>query len=455
MRAPLASLAAALALAVPAASAGTFAVLEPAAALPSSGAPNEAGTLLLPPGVFLVNPNAPAQLAPDELEALWTRAGAAYGIPWEVLGAINKIETDFGRNMGPSSAGAVGWMQFMPDTWLRWGLDASGDGVADPWHPEDAVFAAARYLAAAGARDDVRRGVFAYNHADWYVEQVLELAAVYAGGGADAAFALDRLQVDLTQAQDAVTAAAAALAEAERTDAELAARAADDALLLSERLPLQAEAYAAAAEVDRLRGELAAAEAALEAAREGALPASFAAGTLLGAATAAGGYVFPVGGGPAVATVAREHHDYPAADIAAPEGTPVYALAEAVVAARYDDPSARCGLGFTLAAGDGLRWTYCHLSWIDPAVQPGSPLSAGAFAGLVGSTGNSTGPHLHLQLDPATAAPQDLPWFQAFAGSAYRWADEAPVAGATPVFAVLPPPAEPQDGVIEFTLSGR
>ena len=49
-----------------------------------------------------------------------------------MLAAINKVETNFGGNMGPSSAGAVGWMQFMPDTWLRWGLDADGDGLADP-----------------------------------------------------------------------------------------------------------------------------------------------------------------------------------------------------------------------------------------------------------------------------------------------------------------------------------
>ena len=64
--------------------------------------------------------------------ALWQRPAQAYGIPWQVLAAINKIESNFGQNMGPSSAGAVGWMQFMPSTWLRWGIDASGDGIADP-----------------------------------------------------------------------------------------------------------------------------------------------------------------------------------------------------------------------------------------------------------------------------------------------------------------------------------
>ena len=60
----------------------------------------------------------------------------------------------------------------MPATWLRWGTDANGDGIADPWNPDDAIFSAARYLAAAGGATDLYRGVFAYNHADWYVKEV-------------------------------------------------------------------------------------------------------------------------------------------------------------------------------------------------------------------------------------------------------------------------------------------
>ena len=100
-----------------------------------------------------------------------------------MLASINKIESNFGQNMGPSSAGAVGWMQFMPSTWLRWGVDADGDGIADPWNATDAIYAAARYLAAAGGQTDIARGVFAYNHADWYVREVLDLAQVYGQGG--------------------------------------------------------------------------------------------------------------------------------------------------------------------------------------------------------------------------------------------------------------------------------
>jgi transglycosylase-like protein with SLT domain len=117
--------------------------------------------------------------APDQLQVLWQLAGSRYGVPWRVLAAINKIETNDGRNMGPSSAGAIGWMQFMPSTWRAWGVDANGDGRADPANPADAIFAAARYLAAAGAGTDLRRAIYAYNHADWYVDDVLRLAGSY------------------------------------------------------------------------------------------------------------------------------------------------------------------------------------------------------------------------------------------------------------------------------------
>ena len=79
--------------------------------------------------------------------------------------------------MGPSSAGAVGWMQFMPATWARWGTDADRDGVADPRDPDDAVFSAARYLEASGARTNLEGSLYAYNHANWYVRDVVASAA--------------------------------------------------------------------------------------------------------------------------------------------------------------------------------------------------------------------------------------------------------------------------------------
>jgi soluble lytic murein transglycosylase-like protein len=118
---------------------------------------------------------------PPFLLPIYQAAGIEYGIRWEVLAAINEVETDYGRNLNVSSAGALGWMQFMPATWKSYGVDANGDGTADPFNPVDAIFAAARYLKAAGGQDDIRRAIFAYNHADWYVDAVLLRARVVAG----------------------------------------------------------------------------------------------------------------------------------------------------------------------------------------------------------------------------------------------------------------------------------
>ncbi|HEX4280043.1 MAG TPA: lytic murein transglycosylase [Solirubrobacteraceae bacterium] len=104
-----------------------------------------------------------------------------YDVPWQVLAGINEIETDYGRNLSVSTAGAVGWMQFLPSTWQRWAVDANGDGVADPYNPADAIFTAARYLHAAGASKNIGQAVFAYNHAGWYVQSVLLRAQLIGG----------------------------------------------------------------------------------------------------------------------------------------------------------------------------------------------------------------------------------------------------------------------------------
>jgi hypothetical protein len=122
---------------------------------------------------------------PPFLLSIYQAAGIEYGIRWEILAAINEIETDYGRNLNVSSAGALGWMQFMPPTWKMYGTDANKDGRKDPYNPVDAIFAAARYLKAAGYEQDVRRAIFAYNHADWYVDSVLLRARLIAGVPAD------------------------------------------------------------------------------------------------------------------------------------------------------------------------------------------------------------------------------------------------------------------------------
>ena len=103
------------------------------------------------------------------LRDIYKAAAARYGLDWTYLAAINFVESDFGRNNGPSSAGAEGPMQFMPSTW-----EAFGDG--DVWSPQDSVVAAARYLASNHAPDDMAGALWHYNQ-DWdYVETVARYA---------------------------------------------------------------------------------------------------------------------------------------------------------------------------------------------------------------------------------------------------------------------------------------
>jgi murein DD-endopeptidase MepM/ murein hydrolase activator NlpD len=435
-------------------------------ALASASTPNAPGAVSVPVD-FTSPPAVPQRLSVGELSDLWRRAGTAYGIPWQVLAAIDKIESNFGQNMGPSSAGAIGWMQFMPDTWLRWGFDADGNGVADPWNAADAIYSAARYLAASGGQTDVSRAIFSYNHADWYVNEVLQLANVYGQGGTTETANLEQLQQKLQSARDAVVTANAHVDRflqrehrMGRVLANLHAQV-DAAQILSDRLAAEqraalygAQVVRARAATDDARGALRQAESDLQNAQHTAQAPSFAPGasSLLGAPSYGSGYVFPVGGGPSLVSAGHTHHDYPAVDIAAPEGSPVYALANAVVDNAWQAPDPRCGIGMTIRADDGQVWTYCHLSYLSPQVVTGVRLSAGQQIGLVGHTGDASGPHLHLQLQPPTQWPQREAWFLSFAGRAFRWNDE-PVrqpqgATASPVFAVVQDDPAP---VIGFT----
>jgi soluble lytic murein transglycosylase-like protein len=125
----------------------------------------------------LAGPPRPKAGTLPTLVTLYRAAGYRYGVDWRILAAINRVETGYGSNLSTSSAGAVGWMQFLPSTWRRWGVDASGDGVADPMNPADAIYSAARYLQAAGIQKDVRRGLWAYNPLASYVNMVLSIAS--------------------------------------------------------------------------------------------------------------------------------------------------------------------------------------------------------------------------------------------------------------------------------------
>ena len=117
---------------------------------------------------------------PSDYLADFKAAGTEYGIPWTVLAAIGEVESGDGQDDGPSSAGALGPMQFLPSTWKLYG---DGGNIMDP---ADAIPAAARLLVASGAPGNLQQAVFSYNHSSAYVTDVLSWAARYAVGGAQA-----------------------------------------------------------------------------------------------------------------------------------------------------------------------------------------------------------------------------------------------------------------------------
>jgi len=130
----------------------------------------------------LTNPPLPI---PAPIKTLYVAAAARYQLPWTVLAGIGMEETGHGRNTTTSAAGAHGLMQFMPATWARLGVDGNGDGRADIRDDADSIYTAANYLTTSGLTKGpagVRAALFAYNHANWYVDDVLYYAAAYGGG---------------------------------------------------------------------------------------------------------------------------------------------------------------------------------------------------------------------------------------------------------------------------------
>ena len=109
----------------------------------------------------------------DQLISHYKKAEAATGIEWEVLAAVNLVETGMGRIDGVSVANAQGPMQFLPTTWTEPGI-----GAGDIRDPHDAIQAAARYLVRRGGLKDIRRGLWGYNNSDYYGRAVLLYASL-------------------------------------------------------------------------------------------------------------------------------------------------------------------------------------------------------------------------------------------------------------------------------------
>lgn len=151
------------------------------------------------------------EVIPQKFIPIYKAAEKKYGVPWYILAAHHRVETRFSSMKTMiSPVGAEGPMQFMPCTFVGWkhpscngvgkgdiskselenpdiikkyggyGVDANGDGRADLWNIEDAVFSAANYLAHNGAANgELQKAIFSYNHSEQYVKDVMYYANIY------------------------------------------------------------------------------------------------------------------------------------------------------------------------------------------------------------------------------------------------------------------------------------
>lgn len=299
---------------------------------------------------------------PANYLSIYVTAGKASGLDWAVLAGVGSIEADHGRlnapgvTSGTNSSGAGGPMQFLVGTWNAYGVDGDGDGDKDIYDPRDAIPGAANYLKASGAPKDYRRALFAYNHATWYVEDVLRRAAKYrATGPADAA------PLGLEVPGASVPAISGTAAPAPGTQNIVA-------------------------EDPAGTGEPGCAEDGV--------------GEVVGDPIAPGKYL-PVPKGTPVTGLfgeSRPGHFHAGIDFAAPQGTPIVAIAAGRVSL-VQGTAASGGYGNYVCITHGdFESCSAHMLNGSVRVRMGQSVVGGQQIGREGNTGHSFGAHLHFEI---------------------------------------------------------
>lgn len=302
--------------------------------------------------------------SPSDYDTAYIAAAARYpgSLSAPLLKAQAWAESGFKATAG-SPAGAYGWMQFMPGTWAAHGVDGDGDGRADIANPVDSIFSAAKYGAT------LRTSVQAYVSAT-VTSDMLVLAAYNAGAGNVAKYGGIP---PFAETRGYVT-----------------------------KIPAKALEYAAGG----------------ASALNGSTGVSYEACTAQAATAVVGGYAAPLtkgvyrlssGFGPRNTGIAGASRVHAGTDLAAPIGTPIYAVAAGAVTRA--GAATGYGQAVYISHSDGTITRYGHVSAI--YVQQGQTVAAGQRIAAVGNEGVSSGPHLHLECRPADVPVNCIPWLAA------------------------------------------